>query len=115
MSDSPSARIIAAANQTAEIKTPAGRVLKVRKLGALDRAKLFKAIGPVQAQNAPYFGYAFLAAHVTQVDELPIPFPTRDSQIEAAIDRLDNDGLDAVAIYLASLDSENEKADEPDA
>jgi hypothetical protein len=77
----------------------------VRRLKAIDRARLFKAIGAAQSPNAPYFGYAMLAASVVQIDELPITFPTKDSEIEYIIERLDDDGLDAIALHLASEDS----------
>lgn len=112
MADTPSSRIVAAANATADVITAEGRVLKVRKLGALDRARLFKAIGSANATNAPYFGYAILAASVTQVDDVPLPFPTKDSQIEAAIDRLGDDGLDAVAEHFAAESAATAEADD---
>lgn len=102
MSDTPSSRIVAAANAVSDIRTGEGRSVKVRKLGALDRARLFKAIGAANATNAPYFGYAILAASVTEVDGVPMPFPTKDAQIEAAIDRLGDDGLDAVAEHFST-------------
>jgi hypothetical protein len=106
MSDTPSSRIVSSANAVVDVKTENGRVLKVRRLKALDRARLFKAIGAAQSPNAPYFGYAILAASVVQIDDLPMPFPTKDAQIEAAIDRLDDDGLDAVALHFATVDSD---------
>ena len=38
-----------------------GRVLQVRRPGALDRLRLFKAVGPTLASNERYIGYAMLA------------------------------------------------------
>lgn len=104
MSDTntPSGRIISAAQAQKEVVDGRGRKLTYRRLGALDRARLFKAIGPANATNAPYLGMAMLAASVTAIDDVPAPFPTADQQIEAAIARLDDDGIDAVATALAN-------------
>jgi hypothetical protein len=99
--NTPSGRIIAAAQAHKVTKDARGRSLAYRRLGALDRARLFKAIGPANATNAPYLGMAMLAASVVSVDEMPMIFPTRDAEIEAAISRLDDDGIDAVATALA--------------
>jgi len=97
----PSGRIIAAAQAQKETTDVRGRKITYRRLGALDRARLFKAIGPANATNAPYMGMAMLAASVTSIDNLPTIFPSRDSEIEAAIAKLDDDGMDAVAVALS--------------
>lgn len=99
--NTPSGRIIAAAQTQKETTDTKGRRLTYRRLGALDRARLFKAIGPTNATNAPYMGMAMLAASVTSIDNVPTIFPTRDAEIEAAIAKLDDAGLDAVATALA--------------
>jgi hypothetical protein len=98
----PSASIIASARKEESTTDANGRKITFRRLGALDRARLFKAIGPAQASNAPYVGMAMLAASVTQVDEWPAPFPTRDSEIEMLIARLGDEGLEAVAAALVT-------------
>lgn len=97
----PSGRIIAAAQAQKETTDSKGRRLIYRRLGALDRARLFKAIGAANATNAPYMGMAMLSASVTSIDGVPTIFPTRDAEIEAAIARLDDPGMDAVAAALA--------------
>jgi hypothetical protein len=100
MSDTPSGRIIAAANKETEVTDVRGRKITVRQLGALDRARLFKAMGPANAQNVPYLGMTMLAASATWMDGVPLPFPTNDREIEAAIARLDDDGINAVTEVL---------------
>lgn len=99
--NTPSGRIVAAAQAQKETTDVRGRKITYRRLGALDRARLFKAIGPANATNAPYMGMAMLAASVTSINTVPTIFPTRDAEIEAAIAKLDDDGMDAVAIALA--------------
>ncbi len=99
--NTPSGRIIAAAQAQKVTVDSRGRKLTYRRLGALDRARLFKAIGPSNSTNAPYMGMAMLAASVTAVDGHPTIFPTRDAEIEAAIAKLDDPGIDAVALALS--------------
>ena len=69
-------------------------------MGALDRLRLFKAIGPMLAQNPPYLGMAMLASSVTAIDDVPVPAPATESQIEALISRLGDTGISAVADAL---------------
>jgi hypothetical protein len=91
--------------EPAKVADRLGRVLTLRKLTVLDRLRLFKAAGPVLAENHPWFGMAILAASVAEVDGVPIPIPVNESQIEAAVSRLGDDGLTAVA---NALDEEDE-------
>lgn len=104
MSDAtPSASIIAGALREVVVTDARGRKIKVRRLNALDRARLFKSIGPAQAANAPYLGMAMIVASATEVDGTPMLFPASDQQIEAAIARFDDDGMDAIATGLNGI------------
>jgi hypothetical protein len=97
--DSPSARLVAA--QAAPVVTDGrGRVLTLRRLTALDKLRLFKAAGPVLAQNQPWLGMAVLACSVAAVDDVPVPPPIIEGQVEALVARLGDDGLAAVAAAL---------------
>jgi hypothetical protein len=100
----PSASIIASAQKTGETKDVLGRVIKYRRLQALDRLRLFKAVGAQNASNAPYVGMAILAASVTSVDEWVAPFPTRESEVEMLVQRLGDAGIDAIANALTTDD-----------
>ena len=55
----PSARILADATETFAVVDETGRRITVKRLTALDKLRLFKAVGPLLANNAPYFGLAF--------------------------------------------------------
>jgi len=99
-----------AANAEKETKDSLGRTLKYRRLGALDRARLFKAVGPQNSQNAPYLGMAMIACSCTFVDEIPIPFPTRDSEVENAIARLGDEGMDAISTAIVAEETAKEEA-----
>jgi hypothetical protein len=85
-----------------------GRRLMLRHLTALDTLRLFKAAGPVLAQNEPWLSMAGLAFSVLEIDGIPVPPPTTEMQIENLIDRLGDEGLATIA---DSIRSEQENRD----
>jgi hypothetical protein len=98
--DTPSTRIIAAAASVQEVTDEQGRRLTLRRLNALDKLRLFKAVGPHLAQNAPYLGMAMLAWSVSAIDDVPIPPPANEQQIEALVSRLGDAGIAAAAAAM---------------
>jgi hypothetical protein len=92
----PSARIVGEAAGTFQVKDVRGRMLQIKRPGALDRLRLFKALGPNLSVNSPYFGYAMLAMCVVAIDEVPVPQPSTESLMEGLIGRLGDDGLIAI-------------------
>ena len=98
--EGPAARLVAAAQAAPAATDARGRVLALRRLTALDKLRLFKAAGPVLAQNQPWLGMAVLACSVAAVDDVPVPPPVTEGQIEALVARLGDDGLAAVAAAL---------------
>jgi hypothetical protein len=77
-----------------------GRRLLLRRLTALDTLRLFKAAGPVLAQNEPWLSMAGLAFSVLEIDGVPVPTPATEANIESVIERLGDAGLAAVADTL---------------
>ena len=59
-----------------------GRRLTIRRLTSLDKLRLFKAAGPILAQNQPWLGMAVLACSVAEIDNVPVPPPGNEQQIE---------------------------------
>ena len=82
------------------LKDGLGRSLTLRRLTALDRLRLFKAAGPILAQNDRWLGMAMLAASVSALDGIPIPQPGNEQQIEALVHRLGDPGIAAIATAL---------------
>jgi hypothetical protein len=80
-----------------------GRKLVLRPLRVLDQVRLLRAMGPEQSGNAPYVNIVQAAAGVSEVDGVPLPFPRDERMIDAAIDRLGDDGMMAVALHHKSL------------
>lgn len=102
MSETPSTRLIGAANATVTITDSLGRSLTLRRLSTLDRLRLFKALGAELAQNPPYLGMATLAVSVCAIDSVPQPTPANEAQIEALVLRLGDAGIAAIAAALTS-------------
>ena len=98
----PSVQIVSAAMLSLVVRDADGRELVLRRMTALDRLRLFKAIGPVLSQNNLYLGMATLAASVTCIDSVPVPAPATEAQIEALVARLGDGGIAAVAAAFAA-------------
>lgn len=98
--EGPSGRLVAAADRSWLVTDAEGRRLRVRRMGALDRLRLFKAAGPVLADNAHWLGMAALACSVTAIDDVPVPTPANEQQIEGLVSRLGDAGISAVASAL---------------
>jgi len=98
--NTPTQQIIGDCAAVTSVTDRRGRELCVRRLSALDRLRLFKAIGPELAENAPYVGIALLAISVTDIDNIPLPIPMTEGQVEALVQRLGDEGLAAVSNAL---------------
>ena len=96
----PGARIIAGAQAAQSVSDAHGRHIELRRPTALDKLRLFKAVGPVLAQNQPYLGLAVLACAVTAIDGVPVPTPANEAQIESLVVRLGDSGLAAIGEAL---------------
>ena len=103
MTGTPSTRVIHAAQAAPCVTDATGRRLQLRRLTALDKLRLFKAAGPVLAQNQSWLGMAVLAASVSAIDDVPVPAPANEAQIEALVARLGDAGIAAVGAALAEV------------
>jgi len=97
VTDTPSSRIVAAASASRTVTDANGRRLTLRRMGALEKLRLFKAAGPVLSQNEPWLGMAMLACSVSAIDDVPVPMPGNEQQVEAAVARLGDAGIAAAA------------------
>lgn len=97
---SPTATILQDAGRTIDIIDAYGRRITVRRLNVLDRLRLFKAAGPELSRNETWLGLAMLACSVSAIDDVPMPAPVNELQIEAAVSRLGEVGIAAAAEAL---------------
>ncbi len=96
----PASGIVAAAAAANVATTAEGTRLTLRRLNALDKLRLFKAAGPLLSQNEPWLGMALLASSVVAIDDVPVPLPATEQQIEAMVARLGDAGIAAVAAAM---------------
>ncbi len=95
--ETPTQAIVKAANAVVTVTDARGRSITIAKMKALDQMRLFEAVGAVNAKNDGYLGVASLAYHVTAIDGEPVMRPQNKIQLEAIVQRLDDDGFEAVA------------------
>ena len=102
----PTERVMAANARTVMARDAEGREYTVRRPDALDRLRLFKALGAELSLNTPYLGMALLASAVTTIDGVPMPPPATEAQLEALVRRLGDSGIGAVADALNAAERE---------
>jgi hypothetical protein len=83
-----------------KVQDKAGRLIELRRLGVVEQLRLFKVLGPELSENRAYVGLARVAAAVAAVEGVPVPFPVGEAGIEAVLDRLGEEGVQAVAAVL---------------
>jgi hypothetical protein len=106
--ETPTEQIVKAAQQPGEVVDADGRIIGIRRLGPLDRLRLFEALGGDLVANQAYFGYAMAAASVTSLGGVPCAPLMTKRLIEARISEMGEAGLEAVTAYFV-------RANAPDA
>lgn len=90
-----------------------GRIIKLKKPAILAQFRIVEALGDA-AKNPVYVGMVLPVIYVAAIDDEPVDFPLTKLEVEAIIQRLDDDGFDAVAkgieANFGAKDSEAEKA-----
>jgi hypothetical protein len=97
----PSQRHLATVTALQTVTDAEGHRFTIRRLTALDKLRLFKAAGPALSQNHLWLGMATLACSVSSIDDVPIPAPTTEAQVESLVSRLGDSGIAAIASALA--------------
>ncbi len=101
--ETPTESIVKSAQQPTTKTDSTGRAIGIKKMRALDRLKMFEVIGAENAKNEPYLGYAALAFHVSSIDGDPVSRPANKIQLEALIQRLGDEGMEAVGEALQEM------------
>ena len=98
--ETPSESVVNSAAQIQYEIDARGRKIGVVKHTAIARFRLMKILGPENAKNEPLVGNAMLAFLVREINGEQVMQPNSERQLEAIIERLDDDGLAAVAKCL---------------
>lgn len=91
----PSQEVVAAANAEVTVPDAKGRQIVLKKPGILAQFRLVELMGD-SAKNVVYMNMILPLIFVTSIDGDPVAKSTK-AQIEALIQRLDDEGVEAVA------------------
>jgi hypothetical protein len=91
-----------------------GRSIGIKKPTVLQRLRLFEIVGAENSKNEMYLGYASLALLVVEIDGEHLGAPTSKREMEALVQQLDDDGLNAVAAEAARQFGAQEKDEQRD-
>ena len=92
----PSQQIVDDANRTVEARDTRGRTITMRRINTSIRRRVALALTAENQLKSNYLLLATLAASVVSIDGVSVPFPVNEIQFNALIDRLDDDGFEAV-------------------
>lgn len=106
---SPTQAIVSAASGVQEVVDSLGRKIKFRKLRVLDQTKLMRIVGGANAANDSFFGFASIAYSVISIGDVPYPVPHDMRSLDAAIERLDDEGYNAISEYAQAMIEAKEK------
>lgn len=96
---SETARIMSATQASEVITDARGRQIEVRRVGRRDSMRLMRAWGTA-CNVQVWLGQALLASCAKSVDGVPLPSPGTADQAEMLVERLDDDGLEAIGAWL---------------
>lgn len=113
VNESPAAQAVAKAVEQFSVTDERGRVIVLKKPGVLAQFRLVELLG-ASASNDVYMGMVLPLIYVALIDGDQVLPPLRKSEVEALIQRLDEDGVTAVARgvskHFGGRDPEEDKA-----
>lgn len=98
----PTQQVVDEANRIVYTTDALGRTLGVTRINAKLQRRVFKALSSESAEKTRYLMQALTVCACVSIDGTPVAFPTSELQIDALIDRLEQEGLDAIALCLAT-------------
>lgn len=93
---SPSEQLVRQALKEETVKDGKGRAYLMRKPSVLAQFRLVQAVGPEVAANQTYMQMINPLIYLGAIDGEPVPLPMSMREVEALIQRLDEDGLETV-------------------
>lgn len=110
INQTPTQDVVAKAQAEVTVKDARGRVITLRKPGVLAQYRLVEVLGDT-ARNDVYMNMVLPLIYVGAIDGEPAYQPAKKSEVEALIQRLDEDGIAAVVRGVG----ENFSARDPEA
>lgn len=111
----PTEQLVAAAQSTVEVKDSTGRTITLKKPPVLAQYQIIKALGGEVSQNQVYVGMVLPLLYVAAIDGVAVNPLRTDLQVDALIQRLEEEGIAAViagvqAHFSRTADPAEEKA-----
>ena len=104
--------VVAENGKTATVVDELGRTITVRKLGPLDRMRLFRVVGAEASENGQYMGLAALAACVTAIDGVQKSFPLNQIQLDSMVQSLEDEGFNAIVRAMLAMNPAKKEVEE---
>jgi uncharacterized protein YbjT (DUF2867 family) len=95
VADTPSKELVKKAAEAVTIDTPNGLTVTLKKPGVLSQFRLVKILGEA-AKNQVYVSMVIPITFVASIDGKQVNYPNTEREIEATIQRLDEEGVTAV-------------------
>ena len=100
----PSQQIVARANAEIVEIDGKGRKITIRRPGILAQYRIVEAMGAESAANDVYRNMCMPLLYVAAIDGDDVFMPTSKRELEALIQRLDEDGMIAVQVGISKLE-----------
>ncbi|HKT53323.1 MAG TPA: hypothetical protein VJP88_02650 [Caulobacteraceae bacterium] len=113
--ETPSAQIVREAKKETVVTDARGRRIRLARPSVLAEYKLTLVVGAEAAANRTYMQMLYPLLYVTAIDDDPVFFPAKAIEIDALIQRLEDDGVDAVLKGVAGQLAEDEPEGEREA
>jgi uncharacterized protein YbjT (DUF2867 family) len=95
VADTPSKELVKKAAEAVTIETPNGLTVTLKKPGVLSQFRLVKILGEA-AKNQVYVSMVIPITFVASINGAAVNYPNTEREIEATIQRLDEEGVTAV-------------------
>ncbi len=103
--ETPTQQVVNAANAVQMVTDATGRRLGWRKLRPLESMRMSEIVGPMNVQNPGYMLYAVVAFSVTEIDGEPVRKPNSKLELEARVQALGDDGIEALVDAIMPQDA----------
>lgn len=109
----PTDEVLAKANEEHFAVDARGRKIRIKKPGVLAQYRLIEALGDL-ASNVTYRTAVMPLTYVAGIDDVVIHQPKNKLQVEALIQHLDEDGIEAVMAKVVEVFGETDPEKDKD-
>jgi hypothetical protein len=97
----PTQQIVDDANRIEYTTDSLGRTLGVTRINAKLRRRVLGAMSPENGEKGQLLFMSMIACACVSIDGVPVPFPMQEFTLNALIDRLEQEGMDAIGLCIA--------------